>query len=95
MAHLSTRHDHKQIGVLSSDLVESMLSRENPNDLQIHNHNLTCIGDLNDYPTLRKIDIAFNPIESLCGIDQCPQLRHLLVYGGGKLVDLTGLEGKY
>ena len=70
-----------------------MLSREVPTDIQIHNHNIQHIGNLSDHPGLRKIDISFNPIDDLRGIDQCPQLRQLCVYGGGKLTDLQGLEG--
>jgi len=93
MAHLSTRHDNKQSGILSNELVSSMLSREVPTDIQIHNHNIQHIGNLSDHPGLRKIDISFNPIDDLRGIDQCPQLRQLCVYGGGKLKDLQGLEG--
>jgi len=93
MAHLSTRHDNKQSGILNNELVASMISREVPTDVQIHNHNIHHIGNLSDHPGLRKIDIAFNPIDDLRGIDQCPQLRHLCVYGGGKLCDLRGIEG--
>ena len=93
MAHLSTRHDHKQSGILSNELVSSMLSREAPTDVKIHNHNIQCIGNLSEHPGLRKIDIAFNPIVDLRGIDQCAQLRQLCAYGGGQLSSLQGLEG--
>ena len=74
MSHLSTKHDNKQTGVLNSELCKSMIGREAPTDCTIQNHGIYRIGNLADVPTLRKLDVAFNPLENLDGIDQLPQV---------------------
>ena len=93
MAHLSTRHDNKLPGVLNTELCKSMIARETPLDCTIQDHGIYRIGNLADMATLRKLDIAFNPIESLDGVDQCPQLRHFSCYSC-KLINVEGLSGK-
>lgn len=92
MAHLSTRHDSKQTGVLNSELCKRMIGRETPNDCTIQNHGLYRIGNLADMAALRKLDIAFNPIENLDGLDQLPQLRSFSCYSS-KLTDVHGIRG--
>ena len=80
MSHLSTRHDNKDHGVLNSDLILSLVARESPTECKIHNHELYRIGNLADVSHIRKLDIAFNSLTNIDGLDQLPALRELSCY---------------
>ena len=92
MAHLSTRHDSKQVGVLSSELCKRLIGRETPNDCVVQDHGLYRIGNLADVTFLRKLDIAFNPLQNVEGVDQLPKLQHFNCYSC-QLEDIEGLRG--
>ena len=92
MAHLSTRHDSKQVGVLSSELCKRLIGRELPNDCIVQDHGLYRFGNLADVTFIRKLDIAFNPLQQLEGVDQLPKLQHFNCYSC-QLEDIEGLRG--
>src|SRR5690348_4109733 len=66
--------------VLDSKLAQSLIGFDSPTDLIVNNENITRIGNLCDVPSIRKLNISFNSIFTLDGIDQLPQLRILFAY---------------
>ena len=68
---------------LDSKLALSLIDKElYPNDVIISNKNfITRIGNLSDVTNIiKKLNISFNSIKTLDGIDQLPQLKTLLAY---------------
>jgi Leucine-rich repeat (LRR) protein len=68
---------------LDSKLALSLIDKElYPNDVIISNKNfITRIGNLSDVTNIiKKLNISFNSIKTLDGIDQLPQLKILLAY---------------
>jgi Leucine-rich repeat (LRR) protein len=74
---MNKRHSDR---VLDSKLAISLIGSESPNDLIINNEDITRVGNLCEVPFLRKLNISFNNILTLDGIDQLPQLRILYAY---------------
>lgn len=79
--------------VLDSQYALSQLpvSRE-AKELNVSNQDIVRIGNLCDVAILRKINLSFNKIQSLLGIDQLNQLRELLAYSCG-IEDISNLSG--
>lgn len=65
---------------LDSQLALSLIGRDAPHDLIVNRDFVTRIGNLCDVAFVRKLNISFNRIRSLEGIDQLPQLKQLLAY---------------
>ena len=65
---------------LDSQLALSLIGRDAPHDLIVNRDFVTRIGNLCDVAFVRKLNISFNRIRSLDGIDQLPQLKQLLAY---------------
>jgi hypothetical protein len=58
----------------------TLADKENPSEVICQRQEITGIGDLKDVLSLRKINMSFNPISTLKGIDQLKELRHLSAY---------------
>lgn len=65
---------------LDSQLALSLIGRDAPHDLIVNRDFITRIGNLCDVGFVRKLNISFNQIRSLDGVDQMPQLRQLFAY---------------
>lgn len=65
---------------LDSQIALSLIGRDAPHDLIVNRDLVTRIGNLCDVAFVRKLNISFNQIHSLDGIDQLPQLKQLLAY---------------
>lgn len=65
---------------LDSQLALSLIGKDAPHDLILSRDFVTRIGNLCDVAFLRKLNVSFNQIRSLDGIDQLPQLKQLLAY---------------
>ena len=66
---------------LSDNLLQSVLGKEAPNECIVQGQNISEIGQLSDnYSSLRRLDISFNALKSLKGIEQFPRLRDLSAY---------------
>jgi Leucine-rich repeat (LRR) protein len=83
---------HAHSRALDNEFAVSMVGREAPNDLVCPNQDIVRIGNLCDMAHVRRVDISFNPLTDLMGLDQLPQLRDLSAYGC-KLVNLDFLDG--
>jgi hypothetical protein len=68
---------------LDSQLALSLIGRDAPHDLIVNRDFVTRIGNLCDVAFIRKLNISFNQIRTLDGIDQLPQLKQLLAYACG------------
>lgn len=68
---------------LDSQLALSLIGRDAPHDLIVNRDFVTRIGNLCDVSFVRKLNISFNSVKSLDGIDQLPQLKQLLAYACG------------
>ena len=67
--------------VLDNKLAKEWLSKSSVlSDLIVQAQNITKIEKLDEYTSLRRIDLSFNPLTSLTGLAQLSQLRHLLAY---------------
>jgi len=75
----SSLHEAKD-KALDSQLALSLIGRDAPHDLIVNRDFVTRIGNLCDVAFVRKLNISFNRIRSLDGIDQLPQLKFLLAY---------------
>jgi Leucine-rich repeat (LRR) protein len=69
--------------ILDDDLIFSFLGREAPNELSIQGQNISEIDTAlkKNYSSLRRLDISFNAMKSLEGVEQFPRLRELSAYG--------------
>jgi Leucine-rich repeat (LRR) protein len=65
--------------VLDSKYALNQLGRESK-ELNVSNQEIVRISNLCDVNALRKLNISFNKLQSLDGIDQLPQLRELFAY---------------
>ena len=68
------------------------MNRDAPGELHAKDQGITRIGNLVDAAGIRVIDISYNPIASLNGIDQLPQLRQMTAYGC-RIRDIDALSG--
>jgi Leucine-rich repeat (LRR) protein len=68
--------------ILDDELIFSFLGREAPNELNIQGQNITEIDTAlkKNYSSLRRLDISFNTMNSLEGVEQFPRLRELSAY---------------
>ena len=73
---------------LDNDHASSMIGSENPLELIVPNQGIAELGNLSEMGHLRKLDLSFNPISSLIGLEQLGQLRHIHSY----CCELTELE---
>mmetsp|Transcript_27159 Transcript_27159/g.45489 ORF Transcript_27159/g.45489 Transcript_27159/m.45489 type:complete len:490 (-) Transcript_27159:2412-3881(-) len=98
---MSTRRfESVQDRALDSQLALSLIGRDAPNDLIVNRDFITRLGNLCDASFVRKLNMSFNPVKSLHGIDQLPQLRSLLAYACQlekieQLKALTKIEGVF
>ena len=74
------KYAHKHERRLDTDFAQSMLGRESPTDLIVPNQDIVEIGHLIDMQHIRKLDLSFNPISDLNGLDQLNQLRYFSAY---------------
>jgi Leucine-rich repeat (LRR) protein len=79
--------------VLDSQYAFSQMpvSRGETKELNASNQDIVRIGNLCDVAFLRKINISFNKITTLVGIDQLNQLRELLAYSNS-IEDISNLQ---
>jgi Leucine-rich repeat (LRR) protein len=75
-----------------SKFAKSMIGREAPNDCLVRSQDIVAIGNLFDVPQIRKLDLSFNPVEQLYGLDQLAQLRWLAAFSC-KVVDTSFVGG--
>ena len=67
--------------ILDDDVIQSCLGKEAPNELNIQGRNISGIDILKkSYSSWRRLDISFNSIKSLEGVEQFPRLRQLSAY---------------
>lgn len=66
--------------VLDSQYVTSQLMNRDAKEINVANQDIVRIGNLCDVGFLRKLNLSFNKLTSLVGIDQLSQLRELLAY---------------
>ena len=74
MSKVNYAHKHERR--LDTEFAQSMIGRESPADLIVPNQDIVEIGHLIDMQHIRKLDISFNPISDLSGLDQLNQLRY-------------------
>lgn len=67
-------------GVLDIVYASTFLRTEAPNELIIQGKEIETIGNLSDLSTLRKLDLSFNNLRSIEGVEKLPQLRYLAAY---------------
>jgi Leucine-rich repeat (LRR) protein len=66
---------------LNDELLSAFLGKESPNEVIMQGQNLSEIGTLKgNYTSVRRLDISFNALQNLRGIDQFPRLRQLSAY---------------
>lgn len=58
----------------------TLADNENPSEVICQRQAITGVGNLKEVLSLRKVNLSFNPISSLKGIDQLKELRHLSAY---------------
>jgi Leucine-rich repeat (LRR) protein len=68
------------------------MNRDALGELHVKDQGITRIGNLVDTAGIRILDISYNPITSLNGIDQLPQLRQMTAYGC-RIRDIEALNG--
>jgi hypothetical protein len=78
--------------VLDSQFALGQIGRENPKDLVVPNQEIVRIGNLCEVAFLKKINLSFNKLESLEGIDQLPQLRELVAYSN-RIENISQING--
>lgn len=68
--------------ILDDDLIFSFLGREAPNELNVQGRNISEIDTTlkKNYSSVRRLDISFNTMKSLEGVEQFPRLRELSAY---------------
>ena len=65
---------------------------ENPTEILLQDRKITKLGNLAPLSSLRRLDVSFNELTSLKGIEELPQLRHLSAYCC-RLTDIDMLAG--
>ena len=76
----TTDSDPKKCKELTIALAKSYIRKENPNEILAQCQQIGSIGDLSDIPHLRKLDLSFNELVSLNGLDKLPRLKNLSAY---------------
>lgn len=66
---------------LDDDLIQRFLGKEAPNEVIVQGQSISDIQSLKgNYSSVRRLDISFNALRSLKGIEQFPRLRELSAY---------------
>lgn len=78
--------------VLDSQFALSQIGRENPKELIVPNQEIVRVGNLCEVSFLKKVNLSFNKLESLEGIDQLPQLRELIAYSN-RIENISQING--
>lgn len=66
---------------LDDDIIQSFQGKEAPNEIIVQGQNISGIQSLKgNYSSVRRLDISFNALRSLKGIEQFPRLRQLSAY---------------
>jgi len=80
--------------VLDTVLAESAIQKDFPFDLVVQKKDLVKIGSLKSElgKNIRRLDLAFNSLTSLWGLEQLPNLRVISAYTNN-ISDLNGLRG--
>ena len=72
---LTTDSGPKKCKELTIALAKSYIRKENPNEILAQCQQIGSVGDLSDIPHLRKLDLSFNELVSLNGLDKLPRLK--------------------
>ena len=74
-------------------MAERLMNREFPFDLVAQKQEISRVGNLqSELANLRRLDVAFNALTNLWGLEQLPNLRVLSAYCN-TIADLSGLQG--
>lgn len=65
---------------LDSEMAVALIGFEAPGDLFAQGQNIVKIGNLSEVANLRRVDVSFNPLETLNGIEKLIHLRSLDAY---------------